>query len=114
MIATREDAKLLQEDLATLEEWERQWKMRFHPDKCTKLTVTSKRNPVKSEYKLHDHIKASVSSAKYLKRDTYILSTAIAYLCVIDAKHFLNDPHSDKNAIMSVVLIPQCKAIYKL
>ena len=31
----------------------------------------------------------------------HILSTAIAYLCVIDAKHFLNDPHSDKNAIMS-------------
>ena len=38
--------------------------------------------------------------------DTYILSTAIAYLCVIDAKHFLNDPHSDKNAIMSSVFIP--------
>ena len=35
-----------------------------------------------------------------------ILSTAIAYLCVIDAKHFLNDPHTDKNAIMSSVLIP--------
>ena len=35
-----------------------------------------------------------------------ILSTAIAYLCVIDSKHFLNDPHSDKNAIMSSVLIP--------
>ena len=33
----------------------------------------------------------------------YILSTAIAYLCIIDAKHFLNDPHSEKNAIMSIV-----------
>ena len=40
------------------------------------------------------------------ERCIYILSTAIAYLCVIDAKHFLNDPHSDKNAIMSSVLIP--------
>ena len=29
----------------------------------------------------------------------HILSTAIAYLCIIDAKHFLNDPHPDKNAI---------------
>ena len=38
--------------------------------------------------------------------DPDILSTAIAYLCVTDAKHFLNDPHSDKNAIMSSVLIP--------
>ena len=61
-----EDAKLLQEDLATLEEWERQWKVRFHPDKCTELTVTSKRKLVKTEYKLHDHIIASVSSAKHL------------------------------------------------
>ena len=36
----------------------------------------------------------------------HILSTAIAYLCVIDTKYFLNEPHSDKNAIMSSVLIP--------
>ena len=36
----------------------------------------------------------------------HILSTAIACLCVIDAKHFLNDPHSEKNAILSGVLIP--------
>ena len=43
-----------------------------------------------------------------------ILSIAILYICVIDAKHFLNDPNSDKNAIMSSVLIPQGKAIYRL
>ena len=66
MIATQEAAKLLQEDLATLEESECQWTMRFYPDKCTKLTVTSKRKPVKAVYKLHDHIIASVSSAKCL------------------------------------------------
>ena len=35
-----------------------------------------------------------------------IFSTAKAYLCVIDAKHFLNDPHFNKNAIVSIVLIP--------
>ncbi|MCG8047766.1 MAG: reverse transcriptase family protein, partial [Candidatus Thiodiazotropha endolucinida] len=66
VIVTPEDARLLQEDLVSLEEWERQWKMRFHPDKCTKLTVTRKKTQVKAEYKLHDHIIASVSSAKYL------------------------------------------------
>ena len=33
------------------------------------------------------------------------VSNAIVYLCVTDAKHSLNDPHSDKNAIMSTVLI---------
>ena len=42
----------------------------------------------------------------YEKEAIYILSTVIAYLCVIDAKHFLNDPHSKKNAIMSSLLIP--------
>ena len=42
----------------------------------------------------------------------HILSTAIAYLCVTVAKHVLNDPHSDKHAIMSSVLIPQGKALY--
>ena len=36
----------------------------------------------------------------------YIVSTAIAYLCVIDSKHFLNDPNSNMNAIMSSVMIP--------
>ena len=41
----------------------------------------------------------------------YLLFTAITYLCGIDAKHFLNDPHSN-NAIMSSVLIPKGKAIY--
>ena len=30
----------------------------------------------------------------------------MAYLYVIEAKHFLNDPLSDKNATMSSVLIP--------
>ena len=38
---------------------------------------------------------------KCIKTTFYILSTAIAYWRVIDAKHFLNDPHCDKNAIMS-------------
>ena len=41
----------------------------------------------------------------------YLLFTAITYLCGIDAKHFLNDPPSNKNAIMSSVLIPEGKVI---
>ena len=57
---------LLQEDLNTLAKWEDQWRMKFHPSKCTKMTVTSKRNPTKTEYNLHGHVLASVPSAKYL------------------------------------------------
>ena len=60
------DAYLLQEDLNTLAGWEQQWRMKFHPSKCTKLTVTNKRNPIQVNYQLHGHILASVSLAKYL------------------------------------------------
>ena len=66
VIETPEDASLLQEDLNTLAKWEDQWRMKFHPSKCTKMTVTSKRNPTKTEYSLHGHVLASVLSAKYL------------------------------------------------
>ena len=78
VIESPEDAQLL----ATLVEWEKVWKMKFHPDKCTKLTVTDKRSAIKTDYQLHGHILASTSSAKYfgvtimddLKWDTRIQS----------------------------------------
>ena len=66
VIESPEDATLLQEDLVTLSEWEEQWRMEIHPSKCTKLTVTNKRSPIKTGYNLHEHIQASVQSAKYL------------------------------------------------
>ena len=66
VIWTPEDASLLQEDLNTLARWEDRWRMKFHPSKCTKMTVTSKRNSTKTEYNLHGHVLASVPSAKYL------------------------------------------------
>ena len=40
--------------------------MAFHPDKCSVLTITNKKNPVKHNYFLHNHTLESVSSAKYL------------------------------------------------
>ena len=38
--------------------------------------------------------------------DISFLLPYVAYLCVIDANHFLNNPDSNKNAMMSSVLIP--------
>jgi hypothetical protein len=38
----------------------------FHPYKCSVLTITNKKNPVKHNYLLHNHTLESVSSAKYL------------------------------------------------
>jgi hypothetical protein len=40
--------------------------MAFHPNKCTKLTVSSKKKqPIQHNYILHNHILESVTSAKY-------------------------------------------------
>lgn len=40
--------------------------MSFHPDKCNVLTISRKKNPIKTSYILHRHTLTSVSSAKYL------------------------------------------------
>lgn len=66
MIECPNDANFLQEDLNTLAEWEQQWRMKFHPNKCTKLTITNKRSPIQVDYQLKSHTLATVSSAKYL------------------------------------------------
>ncbi len=61
------DRSILQEDLGALGEWETQWDMEFHPDKCSVLTVQRSRKP-KSEvvYTLHGQQLEHVSSTKYL------------------------------------------------
>ena len=58
--------------------------MKFHPSKCTKLTVTTRRNPTQVDYQLHGHILASVSSAKYLGitvTDVLLWDTHIQNIC---------------------------------
>ena len=63
MIRSHEEADLLQEDLVTLAASEEQWRMKFHPSKCNKMTVTSKRDPIITDYDLHGLILANVPSA---------------------------------------------------
>ena len=40
--------------------------MAFHPDKCSVLSVTNKKQPIQHNYILHNHTLESVSSATYL------------------------------------------------
>ena len=65
-IRNETDATLLQEDLNNLQKWENTWKMEFNPDKCEAISVTNKRNPIKTSYDIHDKTLKHVKSAKYL------------------------------------------------
>ena len=54
VIMSPEDADPLQEDLVILAAWEEQFRMKFHPSKCNKTTVPSKRDPVLTDYDFND------------------------------------------------------------
>jgi hypothetical protein len=70
VIVSKKTLMLLQDGKVT-------WLMTFHPDKCSVLTITNKKNPVKHNYLLHNHTLESVSSAKYLG---ITLQSDLAYL----------------------------------
>ena len=55
-IRNKEDTQKLQEDLTSVAKWEKDWLMSFHPDKCSVLQVTTKLNPIKFVYTLHQHV----------------------------------------------------------
>jgi len=48
-----EDTKRLQDDLDSLQAWERDWLMEFNPSKCEAITFTKKTKPVQCSYKIH-------------------------------------------------------------
>ena len=66
-ISTVQDQQALQRDLDSLQVWESQWKMAFHPAKCQVLHCSrSKSARTSFKYTLHDLELTSVASAKYL------------------------------------------------
>ena len=68
VIDSEADCDLLQEDLATLELWERDWSMEFAAEKCMVLRITKRleRNRIIKNYQIHGHVLDTVDSAKYL------------------------------------------------
>ncbi|MES9882686.1 MAG: hypothetical protein ABW185_17605, partial [Sedimenticola sp.] len=65
-ITSNAEAQILQDDLTKMSEWETNWKMKFHPQKCNLLTVTNKRKPIQTQYNIHGHTLEHVASAKYV------------------------------------------------
>ena len=65
-IKSRNDSEILQRDLDGLQKWEEKWKMEFHPDKCQVLTITNKKQTIRSEYTIHNQLLKATDSAKYL------------------------------------------------
>jgi len=60
------DTKVLQDDLNSLQSWERDWLVEFNPSKCEAISFTKKTKPLKADYKLHDLTFANVTSPRYL------------------------------------------------
>ena len=65
-IRNKEDTQKQQEDLTSAAKWEKDWLMLFHPDKCSVFQVTTKLNPIKFDYTLHQHVLQKETSTKYL------------------------------------------------
>ena len=65
-IRSAKDCEILQKDLNTLQQWEKLWKMEFHPGKCYLLQISNKKNPVNFVYNIHNTALTKVDSAKYL------------------------------------------------
>ena len=49
------DSQLLQEDLDCLLQWESDWGMTFHPQKCQTIRVTRKKQPTITSYNITGH-----------------------------------------------------------
>ena len=60
-------AESVQKDILALEEWESKWQMKFHPEKCQVIHISSnKRHERHTIYRLHGHTIEAVDSGKYL------------------------------------------------
>lgn len=65
-ISWPEDTAALQQDLDSLQDWERKWLVEFNPDKCEVFRITRKGNIIQGNYTIHNHVLNLTSKAKYL------------------------------------------------
>ena len=60
------DTKILQDDLNNLQNWEQEWRMEFHPQKCQVLRISNKRHNIISDYFIHNEKLEETPQGKYL------------------------------------------------
>ena len=65
-VRNQNDSRILQNDLNTLQEWERPWDMEFNPSKCQVLHIGRARQLIHSQYTVHGEILESIDGARYL------------------------------------------------
>ena len=63
------DSDTLQQDLDTLQTWERLWDMDFNPSKCQVLHISKSRHPAQHIYMLHGQVLEAMDHSKYLGVD---------------------------------------------
>ena len=64
---TANNSDQLMGDLKSLEAWEREWNMEFHPAKCEYIRFSRKKNKAPApNYKLHDEVIPTAKTIKYL------------------------------------------------
>ena len=78
-INNHSDSDTLQQDLDTLQTWERLWDMDFNPSKCQVLHISKSRHPAQHIYMLHGQVLEamylSVDISKDLSWNTHRFST---------------------------------------
>ena len=65
-INNQQDSIALQEDLDSLQRWESDWLIHFHPQKCQTMHITNKRNIIQSTYTIHNQKLQTTDTATYL------------------------------------------------
>ena len=68
-INNHSDSDTLQQDLDTLQTWERLWDMDFNPSKCQVLHISKSRHPAQHINMLHGQALEAMDHAKYLGVD---------------------------------------------
>ena len=68
-ISSEGESTTLQNDLHTLELWEKRWDMSFNPSKCQAIHITRNKCPIQTKYILHLVSKKANQTLGFLKRN---------------------------------------------